>query len=215
MRIAWWGIADYNVSDPNTAGMVRTNRVDDLLSAPSADVQGWTRGLEPTNGGTMFPSEVLPPASTIGRVARVIPPRLSPPAPDTWAGICVRETPSVQPTDGSNPSAIMGTDLCTSELLEGLYGAKPTMMILSTQQTINISMEEMNMAIAEHSTGFYSLLFPQWGTWPEQVSTTTTAPGDREPSMHFAAQDVCMNGLLGMSHVPYTKTVVAQEGDDE
>ena len=108
----------------------------------------------------------------------------------------------------------MGTDLSTSELLEGLYGAKPTMMILSTQPTINISMEEMNMAISEHSTGSYSLLFPPWGTWPEQVSTTTTAPGDREPSMHFAAQDVCVNGLLGKSHVPSTKTVVAQEGDD-
>ncbi len=103
----------------------------------------------------MFPSEVLPPASTIGRVARDIPPRLSPPAPDAWAGICVQETPSIQPTDRSNPSAIMGTDLCTSELLEGLYGAKPTMMILSTQPTINISMEEMNKAISEHSTGFY------------------------------------------------------------
>ena len=44
MRIAWWGIADYNVSDPNTAGMVRTNKVDVLLSVPSADVQEWTRG---------------------------------------------------------------------------------------------------------------------------------------------------------------------------
>ena len=76
----------------------------------------------------------------------------------------VRETPSTQPTDRSNPSAITGTDLCTNELLEGLYGAKPTMMILSTQPTINISMEEMNMAISEHSTGSYSLLFPPWGT---------------------------------------------------
>ncbi len=77
MRIAWWGIADYNVSDPNTAGMVRTNKVDALLSVPSADVQKWTRGLEPTKGGTVCPSEVLPPASTTGRVAMVIPPRLS------------------------------------------------------------------------------------------------------------------------------------------
>ena len=64
----------------------------------------------------------------------------------------------------SNPSAIMGTDLCTSELLEGLYGAKPTMMILSTQLMINISMEEMIMAISEHSIRFHSLLFPPWGT---------------------------------------------------
>ena len=45
-----WGIADYNVSDPNTAGMVRTNKVDVMLSVPSADVQEWTRGLEPTKG---------------------------------------------------------------------------------------------------------------------------------------------------------------------
>ena len=48
MRIAWWGITDYNVPDPNTAGMVRTNKVDVLLSVPSADVQEWTQGLEPT-----------------------------------------------------------------------------------------------------------------------------------------------------------------------
>ena len=89
MRIAWLGIADNNVSDPNTAGMVRTNKVEVLLSAPSADVQEWTRGLEPKNGGTVFPSEVLPPAFTTGRVARVIPPRLSPPALDAWTGICV------------------------------------------------------------------------------------------------------------------------------
>ena len=208
------GVADYSVSDPNTSGMVKA-KVGVLLSTPFADVQAWTRGLEPTNGGTMFPSEVLPPASTIGRVARDIPPRLSPPASDPWTGICARETPSIQPTDRSSPSEIMGTDLCTSKLLEGLYGAKPTMMILSTQPTINISMEEMNMTSSEHSTGSYSLLFPPWGTWPEQVSTTTTAPGDREPSMHFAAQDVCVNGLLGKSHVPSTKTVVAQEGDDD
>ena len=172
---AMWGIADYSVSNPNTSGMVKA-KVGVLLSTPFPDMQAWTRGLEPTNGGTMFPSEVLPPASTAGRVARDIPPRVTPPAPDAWAGICVRETPSIQPTDRSNPSAIMGTDLCTSELLEGLYGAKPTMMILSTQPTINISMEEMNTAISEHSTGFFSLLFPPWGTWPEQVSTTTTAP---------------------------------------
>ena len=42
MRIAFLGIADYNVSDPNTAGMVRTNNVDVLRSVPSADVQEWT-----------------------------------------------------------------------------------------------------------------------------------------------------------------------------
>ena len=157
MRIARWGIADYNVSDPNTAGMVRTNKVDVLLSVPSADMQEWTQGLEPTkggtvcpsevlppasttgrvarvipprlsswdqeptNGGTVFPSEVLPPASTTGRVARAIPPRLSPPAPDAWKGICVLETPNIQPTDKSNPSAIMSTEFCTSKLLKGLY----------------------------------------------------------------------------------------------
>ncbi len=71
------------------------------------------------------------------------------------------------------------------------------------------------MAISEHSTGPHSLLFPPWGTWPEQVSTTNTAPGDREPSVHLAAQNVFVNGLLGKSHVPSTKTVVAQEGDDD
>ena len=118
MRIAWWWIADYSVSDPNTSGMVRTNKVDVLLSAPFADVQEWTRGLEPTNGGTKFPSEVLPPAFTTGRVARVIALRLSPPVPDAWTGICVSETRSIQPTDRSNPSAIMGTDLCTSKSLD-------------------------------------------------------------------------------------------------
>jgi hypothetical protein len=48
---------------------------------------------------------------------------------------------------GSDPSALMGTDLCTSESLKGLYGAKPTRKILSTQPTINISKEEMNMMI--------------------------------------------------------------------
>ena len=74
-------------------------------------------------------------------------------------------------------------------------------------------MEEMNIAILEHCIGSCSLLF--FGTWPEQVSTTTNAPGDREPSMHPAAQDVCVNGLLGKSHVPSTQTVVAQEGDND
>ena len=135
MRIAWWGIADYNASDPNTAGMVRTNKVDVLLSATSADVQEWTRGLEPTNGGTVCPSEVLPPASTTGRVARVIPPRLSPPAPDAWTGICVIETTS---TDKSDPRAIMSTDLCTSKSLKGFYGVRPTMKMLPNQPMFNI-----------------------------------------------------------------------------
>ena len=66
----------------------------------------------------------------------------------------------------------MGTDLCTSESLEGRYGAEHTMKILSTQPMINISMEEVNMTVSEHSVGFYSLLFPPWGTWLEQVSTS-------------------------------------------
>ena len=52
----------------------------------------------------------------------------------------------------------MGTDLRISESLKGLYGAKPTRKILSTQPTISISKEEMNMMISEHSVGFYSLL---------------------------------------------------------
>ena len=77
MRIAWRGIADCNVSDPDTAGLVKTNKVDVLLSVPSANVQEWTQGLEPTKGGPVCPSEVLPPAPTTGRVARVIPPRFS------------------------------------------------------------------------------------------------------------------------------------------
>ena len=65
----------------------------------------------------------------------------------------------------------MGTDLHTSESLKGIYGAKPTRKILSTQPTINISKEEM---ISEHSVGFYSLLSHTWGDWLEQVSTTST-----------------------------------------
>ena len=72
-------ITDYGVPDLNTSGMVETS-VGTLLPIPFADVQVWTRGLEPTNGGTVFPSEVLPPTYTTGRVARVIPPRLSPSA---------------------------------------------------------------------------------------------------------------------------------------
>ena len=73
----------------------------------------------------------------------------------------------------------MGTDLRTSESLKGLYGAKPTRKILSTQQTINISKEEMIMMISEHSVGFYSLLSHTWGDWLEQVPTTSTVVGDR------------------------------------
>ena len=172
MRIAWWGIADYNVSDPNTAGMARTNKVDVLLSAPSAEVQEWTRGLEPTNGGTVFPSEVLPPAFTTGRVARVIPPRSSLPAPDAWAGICVLETPSIQPTDKSYPSAIMSTDLCTSKLLEGLYGVSPTMKILPTQPMIDFSMEEIDMTVSEH----FCCLGGGYGTDPKEATYLRTLP---------------------------------------
>ena len=62
--------------DLNTSGMVRTS-VCELLPVPSTDVKVWTRGLEPTNGGTVCPSEVLPPTSTTGSVARVITPRLA------------------------------------------------------------------------------------------------------------------------------------------
>ena len=69
-------ITDYGVPDLNTSGMVKTS-VCDLLPVPATDVKVWTRGLEPTNGGIVFPSEVLPPTSTTGRVARDIPPRLS------------------------------------------------------------------------------------------------------------------------------------------
>jgi hypothetical protein len=70
-------ITDYGVPELNTSGMEETS-VGTLLPIPFADVQVWTRGLEPTNDGTVFPSEVLPPPSTAGRVARVIiPPRLS------------------------------------------------------------------------------------------------------------------------------------------
>ncbi len=83
-------IADYGVPDLNTSGMVRTS-VCDLLPVPSTDVKVWTRGLEPTNGGTVCPSEVLPPKSTTGRVAGGIPRRLSPSAPDAWS-TCLRDT---------------------------------------------------------------------------------------------------------------------------
>ncbi len=53
-------ITDYGVPDLNTSGMVRTS-VCDLPPVPSTDVKVWTRGLELTKGGTVFPSEVLPP----------------------------------------------------------------------------------------------------------------------------------------------------------
>ena len=74
-------ITDYSVPDLNTSGMVETS-VGTLLPIPFANVQVWTRGLEPTNDGTVFPSEVLPPAYTTGRVMRVILPRLQPSAPE-------------------------------------------------------------------------------------------------------------------------------------
>ena len=69
-------ITDYGVPELNTSGMVETS-VGNLLPIPFADVQIWTRGLEPMDGGTVFPSEVLPPPSTTGRVERGIPPRFS------------------------------------------------------------------------------------------------------------------------------------------
>ena len=45
----------------------------------------------------------------------------------------------------------MSTDLCTSKLLKGLYGVRPTMKILPTQPMINFSMEEIDMTVSEHS----------------------------------------------------------------
>ena len=45
-------ITDYCVPDLNTSGMVRTS-VCDFLPVPATDVKVWTRGLEPTNGGTV------------------------------------------------------------------------------------------------------------------------------------------------------------------
>ena len=85
-------ITDYCVPDLNMSGMVKTS-VGALLSIPFADVQVWTRGLELTNDGTVFPSEVLPPPSTAGRVARVIPPRLSSSAQEPTNGgtVCPSE----------------------------------------------------------------------------------------------------------------------------
>ena len=74
-------ITDYGVPELNTSWMVETS-VGTLLPIPFADVQVWTRGLEPTNGGTVFPPEVLPPAYTTARVMRGILPRLSPSAPE-------------------------------------------------------------------------------------------------------------------------------------
>ena len=72
------GITDYCVPDLNTSGRVETS-INTLLPIPFADVQVWTRGLEPTIDGTEFPSEVLPPPSTTGRVERGIPQQLSSP----------------------------------------------------------------------------------------------------------------------------------------
>ena len=48
-------ITDYGVPDLNTSVMVETS-VGTLLPIPFANVQVWTRGLEPTNGGTVFQS---------------------------------------------------------------------------------------------------------------------------------------------------------------
>ena len=124
---------------------------------------------EPTNGGTVFPSEVLPPASTPGRAARVILPRFLPPAPDAWKGICVLETPS---TDKSDPSAIMSTDLCTSKSLKGFYGVRPTMKMLPTQPMFKISMEEMDMTVSEH----YCCSGRGYGTDPKEATYLGTLP---------------------------------------
>ena len=79
----------------------------------------------------------------------------------------------------------MGTDMRTSESLKGLYGAKPTRKILSTQLTINISKEEMNMMISEHSVGFYSLLSHGLSRCLRLVLWSGTVL----PSMHLAAQE--------------------------
>ena len=94
-------ITDYGVPDLNTSGMVETS-ADTLLPIPFADVQVWTRGLEPTNGGTVFPSEVLPSPSTTGRVERVIPPRLSSSAQEQSNGgtVCPSEVPPLAYTTG-------------------------------------------------------------------------------------------------------------------
>ena len=80
----------------------------------------------------------------------------------------------------------MDTDLHTSESLKGIYGAKPTRKILSTQPTIDTSKEKM---ISEHSVGFYSLLSHTWGDWLEQVSRLVLWSGTVLPSMHLAAQE--------------------------
>ncbi len=45
-------ITDYGVPDLNTSGMVMTS-ADTLLPIPYANVHVWTRGLEPTNDGTV------------------------------------------------------------------------------------------------------------------------------------------------------------------
>ncbi len=86
-----------------------------------------------------------------------------------------RNTLNIQPLGRSEISASMDTDPCTSKLLEGLYDARPTTKILPTQLTIKISMEEMTMMVSEHLIRFHFPLTPPWGTWLEQVSTTTGA----------------------------------------
>ena len=98
---AMLGISDYCVPDLNTSWMVETS-ADTLLPIPFADVQVWTRGLEPTNGGTVFPSEVLPPPSTTGRVERGIPPRFSSSAQEQSNGgtVCPSEVPPPAYTTG-------------------------------------------------------------------------------------------------------------------
>ena len=86
------GITDYCVPDLNTSRMVETS-ANTLLPIPFADVQVWTRGLEPTNGGTVFPSEVFPPPSTTGRVERGNPPQFSSSAQEQLNGgtVCPSE----------------------------------------------------------------------------------------------------------------------------
>ena len=55
-------ITDDGVPELNTSGLVETG-VGTLLPIPFANVQVWTRGLEPTNSGTVCPSEDLQPAA--------------------------------------------------------------------------------------------------------------------------------------------------------
>ena len=62
------------------------------------------------------------------------------------------------------------------------------MKIRSTQPTINISMEEMNMTVSEHSVGFYSLLFPR-ELGLSRCLRLLLLQGIMLPSMHLAAQE--------------------------